>query len=82
MESTTDQYDIASLEILNKCHLDLFPKNKPIYDDNSFADNYKDIESKLVLLCGEYIQYLGSSFSSSSIALLFNFLFLRQSWQI
>jgi hypothetical protein len=56
MESATDQYDIASLEILNKCHLDLFPKKSTIYDSD---DNYKDIESNLVLLCGEYIQFIG-----------------------
>ena len=57
MESATDQYDIASYEILNKCHLDLFPKKSKIYDTTD--DNYKDIESKLVLLCGEYIQFIG-----------------------
>ena len=40
--------------------LDLFPKTKPIYDDNNLADSYKEIESKLVLLCGEYIQFIGN----------------------
>ena len=73
MESGTDQYDIASLEILSKCHLDLFPKKSTIYDDNlNYADNYKDIESKLVLLCGEYIQFLGL-FDDFSNFFFFNF---------
>jgi hypothetical protein len=62
MESGTDQYDITSMEILNKTHLDLFPKKTTIYDEISTAatsDCYKDIETKLVLLSGEYIQNIG-----------------------
>jgi hypothetical protein len=55
MDSGNDQYDIASLEILNKCHLDLFPKKQTVYDDYDCST----FETKIPLLAGEYNQYMG-----------------------
>ena len=50
-----DQCDMTSLEILNKCHLDLFPKKKTICDDV----NCMRIVDQLPILNGEYIHYIG-----------------------
>jgi hypothetical protein len=55
--NTNDQCDMTSLEILNKCHLDLFPKKSPVCDD----DGYLKFVSKLPMLSGEYVQFIGSS---------------------
>jgi len=55
--NTNDQCDMTSLEILNKCHLDLFPKKSPVCDD----DGYMKFVSKLPMLSGEYVQFIGSS---------------------
>ncbi len=56
MDSGNDQYDIASLEILNKCHLDLYPKKQTVYDDYDCSF----IEKQIPLLSGEYSQYIGN----------------------
>lgn len=54
--NNNDQCDMTSLEILNKCHLDLFPKKTPTSDDDSSLK----FVSKLPTLSGEYIQFIGS----------------------
>ena len=51
-----DQCDMTSLEILNKCHLDLFPKKKTTCDD---VDCMRIVE-QLPILNGEYIQFIGT----------------------
>jgi hypothetical protein len=54
--NSTDHCDMTSLEILNKCHLDLFPKKKTICDD---VDCMSIVE-QLPILNGEYIQFIGN----------------------
>lgn len=58
-----DQCDMTSLEILNKCHLDLFPKKNPICDD---VDCMR-IEKQLPYLNGEYIQFIGNTHTQTFI---------------
>ena len=53
--NSTDHCDMTSLEILNKCHLDLFPKKKTICDDVQCMS----IVDQLPILNGEYIQFIG-----------------------
>jgi hypothetical protein len=53
--NSTDHCDMTSLEILNKCHLDLFPKKKTICDDVQCMS----IVDLLPILNGEYIQFIG-----------------------
>ena len=53
--NSTDHCDMTSLEILNKCHLDLFPKKEMICDD----DNSKSVIEQLPILNGEYIHFIG-----------------------
>ena len=53
--SSIDQCDMTSLEILNKCHLDLFPKKKTICDDVECMR----IVDQLPILNGEYIHFIG-----------------------
>jgi hypothetical protein len=58
-----DQCDMTSLEILNKCHLDLFPKKKTTCDD---VDCMRVVE-QLPILNGEYIQFIGNYYVFFSI---------------
>lgn len=55
--SNNDQCDMTSLEILNKCHLDLFPKKSPVSDDELCLR----FVAKLPTLSGEYVQFVGYS---------------------
>lgn len=58
--NTSDQYDIQSMEILNKCHLDLFPKKRTILHNDLTPVESNDIEKKLILLSGESIAFIGN----------------------
>jgi hypothetical protein len=53
--SVSDQCDMTSLEILNKCHLDLFPKKPTVCDD----DKCMAVLEQIPILNGEYIQFIG-----------------------
>ena len=55
--NSTDHCDMTSLEILNKCHLDLFPKKDIVCDDV----NCMSVVEQLPILNGEYIQFIGES---------------------
>lgn len=61
---------MTSLEILNKCHLDLFPKKKTICDD---VDCMRIVD-QLPILNGEYIHFIGpSGRKNEDILLVTNF---------
>jgi len=55
--NSTDHCDMTSLEILNKCHLELFPKKDMVCDDV----NCKSFIEQLPILHGEYIQFIGNA---------------------
>jgi len=55
--NSTDHCDMTSLEILNKCHLELFPKKDMVCDDV----NCKSFIEQLPILHGEYIQFIGKT---------------------
>ena len=54
--NSADYCDMTSLEILNKCHLDLFPKKEMICDDLAC----KNIVEQLPILNGEYVHFIGN----------------------
>jgi hypothetical protein len=56
--SNQDQYDITSIEILNKCHSELYPKKEAIIDDNNDDINNLINLLNIPLLSGEYIQFV------------------------
>ena len=61
--------DMTSVEILNKCHLDFFPKKQAVCDDEICAS----IVEQIPILHGEYIQFIGKFCSISSWQTLFKF---------
>ena len=60
---SVDQCDMTSLEILNKCHLDLFPKKKTIYDDKECMS----MSDQLPTLNGEYVHFIGNQYKRIEI---------------
>ena len=64
--NSTDHCDMTSLEILNKCHLDLFPKKQTVCDDV----NCMAIVEQLPILNGEYIQFIGILFALTLIIII------------
>jgi hypothetical protein len=68
VSNTNDPTDMTSLEILNKCHLDLFPKKKAHCDD----EKCMSIVEQVPILHGEYIQFIGKlSLNGQSIYIHF-----------
>ena len=68
--NSMDHCDMTSLEILNKCHLDLFPKKKTTCDDV----NCMSVVDQLPILNGEYIEFIGPSGKlNDDILLITNF---------
>ena len=58
IESPKNSHDMTSLEILNKCHLVIFPKKNAICDDETFMRIFLDT---VPILSGEYICFIGPS---------------------
>lgn len=58
VESPKNSHDMINLEILNKCHLLIFPKKNPVCDDDSLMRTFSDI---VPILSGEYICFVGPS---------------------
>ena len=55
--SSVDNCDMTSLEILSRCHLEIFPKRDTCYDD----ETCRAVGDMLPTLNGEYIQFIGPS---------------------
>lgn len=58
VESPKNSHDMVNLEILNKCHLLIFPKKNPVCDDDSMMRTFSET---VPILSGEYICFVGPS---------------------
>lgn len=78
IESPKNSHDMINLEILNKCHLLIFPKKNPVCDDEILM---KAFSENVPILSGEYICFIGPSGKSNhEILVLTNYrLFLLAS---
>lgn len=72
--SCPDHCDMSGVEILNKCHLDLFPKKLVVIDEECSGGKYAAQISQLPTLSGEYEQFVGlSGKSNNDLLILTNF---------
>lgn len=72
--SCPDHCDMSGVEILNKCHLDLFPKKPVVKDEECCGGKYAAQIAQLPTLSGEYEQFVGmSGKSNNDLLILTNF---------
>jgi hypothetical protein len=64
--SVNDPCDMTSLEILNKCHLDLFPKKPTVCDD----EKCMAVVDQVPILNGEFIQFIGKTSFDTLVVVL------------